>query len=223
MSTNVMRIGHLLQRSVLRSVHSVLSVSTFNVQPRNGTSPASTVLVRSVLLHGLVFLINTFPCLLYPSLDQRQPHSYSYNITAARHISFAKMPAAAFASCEVRNSMRCLPDPSSPLLSLSKLSTPGTIFDVIIAATTAATTTTISPIQYRDPHAAPVDFYKDYLSLSHSPFLRARVLRTNDVRPGRLPFRIRPRPRSSRSPPLLSSTALLFKTPAPVSTATRAS
>lgn len=124
MTTNVMRIGHLLQRSVLRSVHSVLSVSTFNVQPRNGTSPASTVLFRSVLLHGLVFLINTFPCLLYPSLDQRQPHSYSYNITAARHISFAKMPAAAFASCEVRNSMRCLPDPSSPLLSLSSCQLP---------------------------------------------------------------------------------------------------
>jgi 8-amino-7-oxononanoate synthase len=79
--------------------------------------------------------------------------------------ALAKKLAAALASREDRNIRRRLPDPSlSPLPS-----THGTASDVTI------TTTAISPTPR--PHVAPVDFSSnDYLSLSTSPLLRARVL-----------------------------------------------
>jgi 8-amino-7-oxononanoate synthase len=83
--------------------------------------------------------------------------------------SLAKKLAAALASREDRNIRRRLPDPA---LSLSP-STPGTISGLtttITAATTSPTTTSPTP-------RPPVDFSSnDYLSLSTSPDLRARVL-----------------------------------------------
>ena len=82
--------------------------------------------------------------------------------------ALAKKLAAALASREDRNIRRRLPDPS---LSLTP-STPGTISDLTIAPADA----TISPAALRS-HEAPVDFSSnDYLSLSTSPLLRARVL-----------------------------------------------
>ena len=81
--------------------------------------------------------------------------------------ALAKKLAAALASREDRNIRRRLPDAS---LSLTP-SAPGTISDLTIAPAA----TTISPAPR--PHAAPVDFSSnDYLSLSTSPLLRARVL-----------------------------------------------
>ena len=78
--------------------------------------------------------------------------------------------AAALASREERNIRRRLPDPS---LSLSP-STSRTISGVTIID--AATTAAISPTPQPES-APPVDFSSnDYLSLSTSPLLRARVL-----------------------------------------------
>jgi 8-amino-7-oxononanoate synthase len=86
--------------------------------------------------------------------------------------SLAKKLAAALASREERNIRRRLPDPA---LSLSP-STPGSISDLTTAPA-------ISPTP-RPPHAAPVDFSSnDYLSLSTSPHLRARVLSALNTSP----------------------------------------
>lgn len=83
--------------------------------------------------------------------------------------ALAQKLAAALTSREERNIRRRLPDPS---LSLSP-STSRTISDVTI--TDAAITAAISPTPR--PDSAPVDFSSnDYLSLSTSPLLRARVL-----------------------------------------------
>jgi len=77
----------------------------------------------------------------------------------------AKKLTAALASREDRNIRRRLPDPS---LSLSP-STPGTPFNFTAAAAAIGPTPR--------PPVAPVDFSSnDYLSLSTSPLLRARVL-----------------------------------------------
>ena len=79
--------------------------------------------------------------------------------------ALAQKLAAALASREDRNIRRRLPDPS---LSLSP-STSRTITD-------AAITAAISPTPPR-PDSSPADFSSnDYLSLSTSPLLRARVL-----------------------------------------------
>ena len=83
--------------------------------------------------------------------------------------ALAQKLSAALVSREDRNIRRRLPDPS---LSLSP-STSRTIYDVTI--TDAATTAAISPTPR--PHSAPADFSSnDYLSLSTSLLLRARVL-----------------------------------------------
>jgi 8-amino-7-oxononanoate synthase len=85
--------------------------------------------------------------------------------------ALAQKLASALAYREERNIRRRLPDPS---LSLSP-STSRTISGVTI--TDAATTAAISPTARPDSAPAPVDFSSnDYLSLSTSPLLRARVL-----------------------------------------------
>ena len=88
--------------------------------------------------------------------------------------SLAKKLAAALASREDRNIRRRLPDPA---LSLSP-STPGTIPD-LTTTTTTTTATALSPTP-----RPPVDFSSnDYLSLSTSPDLRARVLAALNTAP----------------------------------------
>jgi 8-amino-7-oxononanoate synthase len=83
--------------------------------------------------------------------------------------ALAQKLTAALASREERNIRRRLPDPS---LSLSP-STSQTTSHVTITDT--ATTTAINPTPR--PGSTPVDFSSnDYLSLSTSPLLRARVL-----------------------------------------------
>ena len=87
--------------------------------------------------------------------------------------SLAKKLAAALASREDRNIRRRLPDPA---LSLSP-STPGTISDLTTTTTTTATALSPTP-------RPPVDFSSnDYLSLSTSPDLRARVLAALNTAP----------------------------------------
>jgi 8-amino-7-oxononanoate synthase len=86
--------------------------------------------------------------------------------------ALAQKLAAALASREDRNIRRRLPDPSLSLSSPSSRTISG------VTITDAATTAAISPTpQPRPDSAAPVDFSSnDYLSLSTSPLLRARVL-----------------------------------------------
>ena len=89
--------------------------------------------------------------------------------------SLAKKLAAALASREDRNIRRRLPDPA---LSLSP-SIPGTIPDLITTTTTTTTAAALSPTP-----RPPVDFSSnDYLSLSTSPDLRARVLAALNTAP----------------------------------------
>ena len=87
--------------------------------------------------------------------------------------SLAKKLAAALASREDRNIRRRLPDPA---VSLSP-STRGTISDLTTTTTTTATSLSPTP-------RPPVDFSSnDYLSLSTSPDLRARVLAALNTAP----------------------------------------
>jgi 8-amino-7-oxononanoate synthase len=77
--------------------------------------------------------------------------------------------SAALASREERNIRRRLPDPSLSLSPSTSRTIPG------VSLTDAAITATISPTP--PPDSSPVDFSSnDYLSLSTSPVLRARVL-----------------------------------------------
>ena len=87
--------------------------------------------------------------------------------------ALAQKLAAALASREERNIRRRLPEPS---LSLSPSTSQTTISHVTITDA-ATTTTTINPTPQPDSTPTPVDFSSnDYLSLSTSPLLRARVL-----------------------------------------------